>query len=47
MEREDIKQVYLTAKGDMDYIVDHVQFARTDQEPRIRDLLNVRMQFFK
>ncbi|KAJ8727575.1 hypothetical protein PYW07_001694 [Mythimna separata] len=40
LEREDIKQVYLTAKGDMNYIVDHVQFARTDQEPRIRELLN-------
>lgn len=40
VERQDIKQVYLTAKGDMNYIVDHVQFARTDQEPRIRELLN-------
>nr|XP_021187720.2 dnaJ homolog subfamily C member 9 [Helicoverpa armigera] len=40
VERQDIKQVYLTAKGDMNYIVDHVQFARTDQEPRIREIVN-------
>lgn len=29
----------------MDYIVDHVQFARSEQEPRIRDILNVRFMF--
>ncbi|XP_035438916.1 dnaJ homolog subfamily C member 9 [Spodoptera frugiperda] len=39
-EKKDIKQVYLNAKGDMNYIVDHVQFARTDQEPRIREIIN-------
>ncbi|KAM3967222.1 dnaJ (Hsp40) homolog 10 [Aphomia sociella] len=39
-EREDIKQAYVAGKGDMDYIVDHVQFARTENEPRIRDILN-------
>ncbi|XP_075971767.1 dnaJ homolog subfamily C member 9 [Anticarsia gemmatalis] len=40
LERQEIKQAYLTGKGDMDYIVDHVQFARSDQEPRIKEILN-------
>ncbi|XP_059046053.1 dnaJ homolog subfamily C member 9 [Achroia grisella] len=39
-EREDLKQAYMTGKGNMDYIVDHVQFARTENEPRIREVLN-------
>ncbi|NP_001157386.1 DnaJ (Hsp40) homolog 10 [Bombyx mori] len=39
-EKDDLKQAYLTGKGDMDYITDHVQFARTEHEPRIREILN-------
>ncbi|XP_011550866.2 dnaJ homolog subfamily C member 9 [Plutella xylostella] len=39
-ERVDLKKAYLAGKGDMDYIVDHVQFARSEQEPRLRDILN-------
>ncbi|XP_026755479.1 dnaJ homolog subfamily C member 9 [Galleria mellonella] len=39
-EREDLKQAYMAGKGDMDYIVDHVQFARSENEPRIREVLN-------
>lgn len=45
LEKQEIKQAYITGKGDMDYIVDHVQFARSEQEPRIRDILNVRFMF--
>lgn len=39
-ELQDLKKAYLAGKGDMDYIVDHVQFARSEQEPRLRDLIN-------
>ncbi|KAJ2952026.1 hypothetical protein O0L34_g4286 [Tuta absoluta] len=39
-EKEDLKTAYLAGKGDMDYIVDQVQFARSEQEPRIREILN-------
>ncbi|XP_053603781.1 dnaJ homolog subfamily C member 9 [Plodia interpunctella] len=39
-EKTDIKQAYLAGKGDMDYIADHVQFARTENEPRIREIIN-------
>ncbi|XP_049870444.1 dnaJ homolog subfamily C member 9 [Pectinophora gossypiella] len=39
-ERDDLKTAYLAGKGDMDYIVDQVQFARSEHEPRIRDILN-------
>ncbi|CAH2071158.1 unnamed protein product, partial [Iphiclides podalirius] len=38
-EKDDLKHAYLTGKGDMDYIVDQVQFARTEHEPRIRGIL--------
>ncbi|CAK1598912.1 unnamed protein product [Parnassius mnemosyne] len=38
-ERKDLKHAYLTGKGDMDYIVDQVQFARTEHESRIRGIL--------
>ncbi|KAL0882493.1 hypothetical protein ABMA27_000960 [Loxostege sticticalis] len=39
-EKKDIKVAYLAGKGDMDYICDHVQFARSDQESRIREILS-------
>ncbi|XP_026321836.1 dnaJ homolog subfamily C member 9 [Hyposmocoma kahamanoa] len=39
-EREDLKTAYITGKGNMDYICDHVQFARSDQEDRLREILN-------
>ncbi|VVD05111.1 dnaJ homolog subfamily C member 9 [Leptidea sinapis] len=38
-ERNDLKNAYLTCKGDMDYIVDQVQFARSEHEPRLRGIL--------
>ncbi|XP_068631029.1 dnaJ homolog subfamily C member 9 [Battus philenor] len=38
-ERKDLKHAYLTGKGDMDYIVDQIQFARTEHEPRLRGIL--------
>ncbi|KOB52051.1 DnaJ-10, partial [Operophtera brumata] len=31
-EKKDLKRAYLNGKGDMDYIVDHVQFARSEHE---------------
>lgn len=40
-EKNDLKNAYLTGKGDMDYIVDQVQFARSEHEPRIRGILTV------
>ncbi|RVE54076.1 hypothetical protein evm_001199 [Chilo suppressalis] len=39
-ERNDLKEAYLAGKGDMDYICDQVQFARSEHEPRIRKILN-------
>ncbi|XP_030028084.2 dnaJ homolog subfamily C member 9 [Manduca sexta] len=39
-EREDLKNAYLAGKGNMDYIVDQVQFARTEHEPRLREIIN-------
>lgn len=41
-ERADLKQAYLNGKGDMGYITDHVQFARSEHEPRFREILDVR-----
>ncbi|XP_041970937.1 dnaJ homolog subfamily C member 9 [Aricia agestis] len=38
-ERKDLKKAYLAGKGDMDIIVDRVQFARSEQEPRLRGIL--------
>ncbi|XP_047528779.1 dnaJ homolog subfamily C member 9 [Vanessa atalanta] len=38
-EKNDLKNAYLAGKGDMDYIVDQVQFARSEHEPRIRGIL--------
>lgn len=38
-EKKDLKQAYLAAKGDMDYICDQVPFARSDQEPRLKKIL--------
>lgn len=40
-ERKDLKHAYLIGKGDMDYIADHVQFARSEHEPRYREIINV------
>ncbi|XP_028175446.1 dnaJ homolog subfamily C member 9 isoform X2 [Ostrinia furnacalis] len=39
-EKNDLKVAYLSGKGDMDYICDQVQFARSDQESRIRGILS-------
>ncbi|XP_073943067.1 dnaJ homolog subfamily C member 9 isoform X2 [Choristoneura fumiferana] len=39
-ERKDLKVAYLAGKGDMDYIVDQVQFARTEHEERLKSILN-------
>ncbi|CAG9795077.1 unnamed protein product [Diatraea saccharalis] len=39
-EKKDLKDAYLAGKGDMDYICDQVQFARSEHEPRIRNILN-------
>lgn len=39
-ERADLKQAYLNGKGDMGYITDHVQFARSEHEPRFREILD-------
>ncbi|XP_034829803.1 dnaJ homolog subfamily C member 9 [Maniola hyperantus] len=38
-EKKDLKNAYIAGKGDMDYIVDQVQFARSEHEPRIRGIL--------
>ncbi|XP_045447089.1 dnaJ homolog subfamily C member 9 [Melitaea cinxia] len=38
-EKNDLKNAYLAGKGDMDYIVDQVQFARSEHEPRLRGIL--------
>ncbi|CAF4767074.1 unnamed protein product [Pieris macdunnoughi] len=38
-EKKDLKNAYLAGKGDLDYIVDHVQFARSEQESRLRGIL--------
>lgn len=46
-EREDLKTAYITGKGNMDYICDHVQFARSDQEDRLREILNVSICYDK
>lgn len=40
-EKNDLKTAYIAGKGDMDYIVDQVQFARSEHEPRIRGILTV------
>lgn len=40
-EIKDLKNAYLAGKGDLDYIVDHVQFARSEHEPRLRGILTV------
>ncbi|XP_063377411.1 dnaJ homolog subfamily C member 9 [Cydia fagiglandana] len=38
-ERNDLKVAYLAGKGDMDYIVDQVQFARSEHEDRLKGIL--------
>ncbi|KAL4716630.1 hypothetical protein ACJJTC_008265 [Scirpophaga incertulas] len=39
-EKKDLKVAYLAGKGDMDYICDQVQFARSEHEPRLREIIN-------
>lgn len=39
-EKKDLKRAYLNGKGDMDYIVDHVQFARSEHEERHKEILH-------
>ncbi|CAG4916072.1 unnamed protein product [Colias eurytheme] len=38
-EKKDLKNAYLAGKGDMDYIVDQVQFARSEHEERLKAIL--------
>lgn len=45
-EKNDLKNAYLAGKGDMDYIVDQVQFARSEHEPRIRGILTVSQKLY-
>jgi len=35
----DLKQAYLNGKGDMDFILEVVPFSHTDEEPRLRELI--------
>lgn len=35
----DLKQAYLNGKGDMDFILEAVPFSHTDEEPRLRELI--------
>jgi DnaJ family protein C protein 9 len=38
-ELNDLKQAYLDGKGDMDFILEAVPFSHTDEEPRLRELI--------
>lgn len=38
-ELGDLKQAYLNGKGDMDFILEAVPFSNTDEEPRLRGLI--------
>ncbi|XP_072940133.1 J domain-containing protein CG6693 [Epargyreus clarus] len=38
-EKKDLKTAYLAGKGDMNYIVDQVQFITNEDEPRIKGIL--------
>ncbi|XP_045509748.1 dnaJ homolog subfamily C member 9-like [Colias croceus] len=38
-EKKDLKNAYLAGKGDMDYIVDQVPFARLEHEDRLKAIL--------
>jgi DnaJ family protein C protein 9 len=38
-ELSDLKQAYLDGKGDMDFILEAVPFSHTDEEPRLRELI--------
>lgn len=38
-ELKDLKKAYIEGKGDMDYITDHVPFARCEHEPRLIKIL--------
>ncbi|XP_063218083.1 dnaJ homolog subfamily C member 9 [Bacillus rossius redtenbacheri] len=38
-ERSDLKRAYLNGKGDMDFIYEAVPFSSTDEEPRLRGIL--------
>jgi hypothetical protein len=38
-ELADLKQAYLAREGDMDFILETVPFTHTDEEPRLRGLI--------
>jgi DnaJ family protein C protein 9 len=38
-ELNDLKRAYLDGKGDMDFILEAVPFSHTDEEPRLRELI--------
>lgn len=38
-ELYDLKRAYLNGKGDMDFILEAVPFSHTDEEPRLRELI--------
>lgn len=38
-ERNDLKRAYLDGKGDMDFILEAVPFTHTEEEPRLKDLI--------
>ncbi|PNF26651.1 DnaJ subfamily C member 9 [Cryptotermes secundus] len=38
-ELGDLKRAYLDGKGDMDFILEAVPFSHTDEEPRLRELI--------
>lgn len=38
-ELSDLKRAYLNGKGDMDFILEAVPFSHTDEEPRLRELI--------
>ncbi|XP_069687583.1 dnaJ homolog subfamily C member 9 [Periplaneta americana] len=38
-ECEDLKRAYLDGKGDMDFILEAVPFTNTEEEPRLRELI--------
>ncbi|KAK2704430.1 hypothetical protein QYM36_016729 [Artemia franciscana] len=38
-EREDLKEIYISSKGDMDIILDSIMCSTIDDEPRYREIL--------
>lgn len=40
IELKDLKRAYVDGKGDMDYILEAVPFTNTNEEPRLRELID-------